>query len=906
MGAQLTFADWLKARRKFLDMTQNDLAQRANCSLAAVKKIEAGDLRPSAQLAELLAVALNVPAHQREEFVHAARAENGALSLDVAPTAVFSAPSPFPPPASPRPFNNLPAQLTGLLGREREVAAAVRLLRQPGVRLLTLTGPPGAGKTRLSIEIAEMLAEDFADGVCFTALAPVTDPTLVASAIAQTLGVSESVGVNLMTALQRFVARRSLLLVMDNFEQVIDAAAIVKELLTVAPKLKVIVSSREVLHLYGEREFPVPPLALPDLNRLPPVEALALYPSVALFVERASAVQPTFELTAANAAPIARICAWLDGLPLAIEMAAVQVRWLTPERVLQQITRQLAGLTGGPRNLSPRQQTMRGAIEWSYNLLEPAERQLFTSLAVFSGGFTLDAAQDVIDGMADRNPAERVEAARRPEHGEESLSPFEVEATLFALVEKSLLLCDADARGVHRFSQLEVIRSYASEKLAEHPASSTFHRRHAEYYCRLAEEAANWLNGADQTDWLGRLDAERSNMRASLEWLLRCDPSAALRMGVVLSRDYWTLRGQYSEGRTWLTRCMEAASSPEQQNSPQMSWALALDGRLAASLGDSDAGRQQSLLSLERFRAAGDNHGCAIALRTLARIAVTHSDYELATSYYQQALPLCLAAGDRHEAGQVLNGLGFIAKNRGEYGRAIEWYEKALGHFQALGNRAGQAHTLTLISTAHYWQGDFARAAQLGQHCVAMRRELGATPGIAFALDLWGMALARSGDFGAGRTALAEALEIFQQMGDRAGVALALNDLGQIEHLQGDFAQAVSIHQQAFQYASGIGEKYRMAFCLEGAALALAELAATDKENGRRAVQLLAAAAAIREEIGSPVPPSEQPLHRAGLTRLQTVLPDQEYVLCWSVGSQAVKDAAWLDHLLAPSSPARR
>ncbi|MDQ3249783.1 MAG: helix-turn-helix domain-containing protein, partial [Chloroflexota bacterium] len=389
------FADWLKRRRRALDLTQSELAAAANCSPVSVKKMEAGDLKPSRQLAELLAVALHIPAAEGAAFVDFARGTVARFQLQpILPQASLVA-----APVAPASLSQakLPAQLTAVIGRERETIAAVQLLRQPPVRLITLTGPPGTGKTRLSLEIGQALQEEWKDGVYFVPLAPVSQASLVPAAIAQALGIVEERDKPLLISIQTFLHAKTLLLVLDNFEQVSAAAGLVGELLVAAQGLKVLVSSREPLRIYGEHEFPVPPLSLPDVNRLPPLEALILYPAIKLFVERAQAVRPTFQLTSDNAEAVARVCAWLDGLPLAIEMAAAQTKWMTPQKVLTQISGRLTALAGGLRDLSPRQQTLRGAIDWSYNLLDPEECHLFNHLSVFVDGCTIEAVAAVVE-----------------------------------------------------------------------------------------------------------------------------------------------------------------------------------------------------------------------------------------------------------------------------------------------------------------------------------------------------------------------------------------------------------------------------------------------------------------------------------------------------------------------------
>ncbi len=365
-------------------------------------------------------------------------------------------------------YHNLPLQPTPFIGRDAEVEAACDILRHPDVRLLTLVGPPGIGKTRLSIEVAANLIPDFADGVYFVSLAPISDPVLVASAIALTLRVKESQDQSLRETLQRFLSDRQILLVLDNFEQVVDAAPLLAELLEACPHLKVLATSREVLHLYGEYDYPVPPLSLPDLNRFPDLEALSRYEAVELFLQRAQAVSPDFELTDRNAHTVAEICQRLDGLPLAIELAAARILVLTPEELLERLKSRLKLLTGGARNLPERQRTLQAAIDWSYNLLDAGEQALFRRLGVFVGECTLKAIEEVCSSI------------ETEELGIDTLNG------VTSLLGKSLLRREEGIGGDSRFYMLETIREYATEKLQEGGEFDPTSDRHCDYFLQFA------------------------------------------------------------------------------------------------------------------------------------------------------------------------------------------------------------------------------------------------------------------------------------------------------------------------------------------------------------------------------------------------------------------------------------
>src|SRR5215210_6575880 len=442
-------------------------------------------------------------------------------------------PSEFPPLRTLESFpNNLPLQATPLIGREREVEAVYGRLRSPQMRLLTLVGPGGTGKTRVGLQVAAELVEDFEDGVFFVPFAAITDPALVAPTIARVLGLSEGGARPPEELLEGYLRERQTLLLLDNLEQVLESAAVLDRLLSSAAELKILATSRTPLGLYGEYEFPVPPLSLPNPESLPPLEELADYEAISLFLERARAVKPEFSLTEENAPAVVEICARLDGLPLAIELAAARIKLLPPQVLLDRLGNRLQLLTGGARNLPERQRTLRNAIEWSYGLLDEGEKMLFGRLGVFSSGATLEALEAVCDAEGDL--------------------PTDVFEGASSLLDKSLLRQEEGAGGEPRFVMLETIHEFANVKLEESGEAEELRRLHAEYFLALSEEAEPGLKGQEQELWLERLEPEHNNMRAALSWVIaRGESELGLRLADALWR-FWWMGGYFDEGRRWL------------------------------------------------------------------------------------------------------------------------------------------------------------------------------------------------------------------------------------------------------------------------------------------------------------------------------------------------------------------
>jgi predicted ATPase/class 3 adenylate cyclase len=635
--------------------------------------------------------------------------------------------------------NNLPAQPSAFVGREKEVADVRELLVRDNVRLVTLLGPGGTGKTRLALQVGVEMLEGFMDGVFFVSLSSISDPGLVASQVAQAIGVREVGGLPLIESLKDYLRDKRLLLLLDNFEQVVEAAPLVAELLAVAPQVKVLVTSQQVLHLRGEQEYPVPPLGLPDMSALPGVEALSQYEAVALFVQRAQLANPAFELTAENAAAVAEICNRLDGLPLALELAAARSRLLSPDAMLDRLitwTPSSSGplrlLTGGARDLPERQQTLRGAIEWSYDLLESGEKQLFRRLAAFAGGCTLEAAEAVCGGGQS--------GIGNGESDNSTPAPLDIDVFdgIESLASKSLLRQESGASREPRFRMLQTIREYAMERLELSGEAEMIRRAHALYFLQAAEDAEPKLVGPEQEGWMDRLDNEHDNIRAALDWCVSAVGETAtgcaeigLRMAGALLW-FWQTRGHLSEGRARLATLLNRPGA--QARTLARSKALVVAGRLAFLQGDYEAARAMYQENVQLVRELGDKRGTGHALIALASADTASGDYASAHALYQEGLAIERELGDKWYAAMALVGLGEAMIGEENYDEAVPRLDESLALFQQVGNSTGAAFTTSLLGLVAFHAGDVARARSLQSDSLSTRSRLENKQGVAVCL----------------------------------------------------------------------------------------------------------------------------------------------------------------------------
>jgi predicted ATPase/class 3 adenylate cyclase len=642
--------------------------------------------------------------------------------------------------------NNLPTQLTTFLGRERELAEAGALLRE--ARLLTLTGPGGTGKTRLSLQLAAEATDEFRDGVYFVPLGPISQPSLVLPTMAQAIGLPDPRGRSADHLAEQLAGKR-VLFVLDNFEQVLDAAVEVAELLQRLPEVVVLATSRSPLRVYGEREYPVPPLAVPDPRHLPDLEALSHYASVALFIERAMAVQPGFGVDASNAPAIAEICARLDGLPLAIELAAARVRVLPPEAIMARLDHRLSLLAGGSRNLPERQQTLRGAIDWSHDLLEPGDRVAFARFSAFAGGADEEAFAQVVlaDWPATAGPM-----------------PDALDA-LSSLLDKSLIRQEMRDTGASRYRMLQTIREYAAERLAEAEPGTETRLRHAEYYLALAEGVAARMFGSEQRSCLDTLEQEHDNLRAAMGFAIEQDRAELAMRLLAASWRFWQMRGYLSEGRERAERILampDAASHPETRLR-----ALDAAGGIVYWIGDMDASR----------------------------------------AYYQEQGRVARELGDRPAQAEATYNESMTYALMSDAVDAERLALEALEQYRALGNRAGVGRAQWAYLNALAFRAEVVEGERLAEDTVAIFREVDDRFMLAWALYTQALVRIQANDLPGARASLTEAHEIFQDTNDVSGYALVLDGFASIDWLAGnrDRAMRIAGAAAAIQDVTGVG-----------------------------------------------------------------------------------------------------
>lgn len=730
--------------------------------------------------------------------------------------------TPLLTPTFPEPQDLTP----NIVGRDDELRKLRSLLRQEDVRLLTVTGPGGIGKTRLAQQVAADLRNDFNDGVFFVDLVSVKDRSQVASTIARTIGIRQTDGRSPLDNLKEYLRDKHLLIILDNFEAVVVVAAPIVDELLKAPRLKVLVTSRVVLNIGKERVFEVPQLALPPLDPLTPLKVLHGNGAVALFIQRAQARDDRFELTEANKLAVAKICHHLDGLPLAIELAAARIRLFSPQQMLAHIEREgrLSLTESNRRDLSARQQRMTDTIAWSYELLDAQgqDKALFRRLSVFVSDWTLEAAEAVCNVTGDLG--------------------MNVFARMESLVNQSLVQKEEHEDGEHRFRMLETIREYASDRLEKSGQVATIRRRHADYYRELAEGAEPKLRSAEQGWWLKRLETEYDNLRAALVWSQR--DASGVAVGLQLAGAvwrYWKLRGLFSEGRQWLEPANVANSAVSDSIR-----AKALDGAgdLARQQGDYAASTAFHDNALGLFRQLGDKRGIARSIHGLGLVAQYTGDRQQAGERYERSLALFREVGDEHGVADVLADQGVMAREQNDPQRAMERLEESLAIFQRLGDRWSTALALNNLGLVARDQGNYDRAAKLYREGLHLFQELGDQWGIAWALHNLGDAELRKGDGKAATTYLEDSLALRRKIGDKRGIAWLFHTQGAVAQHQNDHDRAAVLYRESLVLFGEVGDKHGIASAIHS----LGNVA-YNQHVYDRAARLLGAAEALRGEV---------------------------------------------------------
>jgi predicted ATPase len=768
-------------------------------------------------------------------------------------------PSAFPPLKSLDSFpNNLPIQLTTFIGRENEIAEIKQELELH--RLVTLTGSGGTGKTRLSLQVVGDLLEKFDHGVWFVELAPLTDPELIPQTILSAIGIQEQQGKPPIEVLKEYLHEKKTLIVLDNCEHLIEASArIVNTLLNAALNLRILVSSREALGVKGEVSYPIPSLSLPDVKHLPALEQLSQYEAVRLFIDRTLLVSPHFNVNKDNAPFIAQICYRLDGIPLAIELAAARVKVMSVEQISRRLDDRFRLLTGGARTSLPRQQTLRALIDWSYDLLTEDERLLLCRLSVFAGGWTLEAAEEVCAG--------------------DGIDAYDVLDLLTQLVNKSLVVVESSQNGETRYRMLETIRQYAREKLLEVGGSEAIRHQHLAYFVKLSEQAQPELFRSNQVSWLNKLEDELDNFRMALEWALATDVESGLKLIVNLDL-FLERRYDAREVDHWLVQLLKRYNEIDSLRAH----ALAIHGGMLATQGNVMEGYEIANQSLTLSRTISDKSAEAFSLLVMGAILSWLGDLEQSASMVQQSLKLYKSLGDKFRQAVATAWLG---RNPSNPERSKSFLFESLKLNRELGNLSGIAVMLSELANRAIQDGDFSSAVQWLEEARTIHRGLGNPAGEADILSIYGILAYWQGSYQQACTYLEESIVYYEQIGFSWAAAWSRAKIGYAFLRQGKVAQAVEVFRLSIQHFQKANNVIGLVYTTEG----LASLHVNQRQF-ERAGRLFAWADATREKIGDPRPVMEQAEVERDLAVIHTNLDDMTFENLYKTGRSMTIDEA--------------
>jgi predicted ATPase/transcriptional regulator with XRE-family HTH domain len=854
-----SFGLWLKRRRRVLDLTQDALAQQVGCSLATIQKIEADERRPSRQIAELLANALDIPTKDRLLFLKVARGERATDGL--API-----PGPVEEPllkgtGQPAYRASLPSPLTPLIGRENELAALARVLHDKQRRLVTLVGPGGIGKTRLAQQVAADCANDFEDGVVWVELAALTDASLLPQVVASALGVLESPHQPISQTLSNHLRAKRLLLALDNCEHLIaPCSELAETLLNTCPGLKLLATSREVLGLAGEVVWTVAPLAWPNQQGGLSVRELVQYDAVRFFCDRALAVRRDFLVTDHNASAILQICNQLEGMPLALELAASRVKILAVEQIAAHLNDHLALLTEGRRTAPARQQTLRATMDWSYDLLSEAERHWLCQLSVFAGGWTLEAAQAVCVNIGSAPVDETLDG-------------------LSQLANKSLLEVEQQGERT-RYRLLETIRQYAHNKLSESGELELVRARHFDFFLKLAEEAEPHFTSAEWSQWLDRMKAEQDNFRAALEWGQAQNGSgeSMIRLAGALYW-FWNRRSWIREGRYWLDSAL--ARMDDSVTALVRAKLLYGAGSQAYDLGDNRTaqGLLEQSIRLSRSLGKAGGHTLAHGLSVWGWLLRDAGNIAEARAVTEESVGLFRDQEDSWGLAHALQHLGMVIRDHEDYGLARSILEESLAVWQETGDRWGVAGAYHQLGLVDLRQGDYSGARLWLENGLALRRESGNLYGVAYSILSLGVVALNQEDLAHAKLLFEEGQKLFGELGAKFGVASSLQYEGYLALFGGDVRRAQALFEQSLALAREAGPEWLRA-------LGVARLAgvAALRDQPARAVRLWSAAEALMKASASYMDTADRLYYERTVAHVKANLSDAEFAQATAAG----------------------